>query len=129
MARRQGWSIFVSFVLGMLGASLFCFYTPFFKGSTAGPTATEAGKGGLSLKEAARRQASGSRFQMVSDGQQVFLADLKEGRVWRYFHVTRDSREEEGFLSVPMFYEGKQYLRASEVGEREPAQGEQEKLP
>ena len=126
MARRQGWSLFVSFVLGMLGASLFWFYTPFLKGGTAGPPAMEAGKGGLSLKEAARRQASGSRFQMVSDGQQVFLADLKEGRVWRYFHVTRDSKEEEGFLSVPMFYEGKQYLRASEVGEREPAPGHEE---
>jgi hypothetical protein len=126
MARRQGWDLFVSFFLGVLGASLFWFYTPFIKGRTAGPAAMEGGKAGLSLKEAAGLQAKGSRFQMLNDGQQVFLADLKEGRVWRYFHVTRDSKEEEGFLSVPLFYEGKQYHRASEVGDREPAQGDEE---
>lgn len=126
MARRQGSSLFFSFLVGVLGASMLWLYFPFLKGVMARPLASEAGKWGLSLKEAVDLQAKGSRFQMLNDGKQVFLADLKEGRVWRYFRLTRDSKEEEGFLTVPVLYEGKQYHCASEAGEREPAQGDEE---
>lgn len=126
MARRQGGSLFFSFLVGVLGASMLWLYFPFLKGVMARPLTSEAGKWGLSLKEAADLQAKGSRFQMLNDGKQVFLADLKAGRVWRYFRLTRDSREEEGFLSVPLLYEGKQFHCASELRDREPAQGDEE---
>ncbi len=126
MARRQGRGLFFSFLVGVLGASILWLYVPFLKGVMARPLAAEAGKRSLNLKEAADLQTQRSRFQMLNDGKQVFLADLKEGRVWRYFHLTRDSREEEGFLAVPMRYEGKQFLCAAEVGEREAAPGDEE---
>ncbi len=55
---------------------------------------------------------------MVTDGKQTFLADLKEGRVWRYFHHTREDghlKDEEGFLPLPFYFGGKKYLTAGEV--------------
>lgn len=125
MARRQGGRLFYSFSIGVLAASIFWLYLPFLKGVKARSRAVEAGVLSFSLKEAAGLQDQGVRFQMLNDGKQVFLADLLEGRVWRYFRLTRDAKEEEGFLSVPMFYEGKQYLRASEAGDREPAKVEE----
>jgi len=127
MAGKQGWNVFLGLFLGVLGASIFWLYSPFLKGRTGTSLAVEASKEGLSLKEAAGRQALGSRFQMVTDGKQVFLADLKEGRVWRYFHVTLGSREQEGFLSLPMFYEGKTYYSAAEARESKPAIEEEKK--
>ena len=63
-------------------------------------------------------QAAGSHFQMVSDGKQVFVVDLKTGRVWRYFHQTKEegfSREDEGFLPIPFYYAGKKHYSASEI--------------
>ena len=63
----------------------------------------ERGKAGpVNLKKLAS-QAMGSRYQMVADGKQVFLVDLKNGRVWRYFHNTKEagfSMEDEGFLPI-----------------------------
>ena len=59
--------------------------------------------------------ASRLREQVVTDGKQTFLADRKEGRVWRYFHHTREGgnlKEEEGFLPLPFFYGGKKYPTA-----------------
>jgi len=121
MARRAGWSVFFGLILGTLGASLFWLYGPY-------PTGTR-GKEELSLKEVSARQNPGFRFQTVTDGKQIFLADLKEGRVWRYFQTTRNNREEEGFLSLPMFYEGKSYYGAAEVKDSGPAKGEEKKGP
>jgi len=71
-------------------------------------------KGPLTLKGVGAA-APGARFQVVTDGKQTFLADLKEGRVWRYFHYTRDDghvKEEEGFLPLPFFFGGKKYPTA-----------------
>jgi hypothetical protein len=123
MARRQGGSLFFSFFIGVLGASILWLYFPFLKGVIAGPRAAEASKKGLNLKDAADLQVKGSRFQMLNDGKQVFLVDLKEGRVWRYFHITQGSKEQDGFMPLSVTYEGKQYQCASEVGDRETAQG------
>ena len=72
--------------------------------------------------KAAATQAPGLRYQVVTDGKQTFLADLKEGRVWRYFHHTREDghlKDEEGFLPLPFFYGGKKYPTAGEVESRE----------
>jgi hypothetical protein len=63
-------------------------------------------------------QARGSRFQMVANGKEAFLVDLKNGRVWRYFHQTKEggfSKEDEGFLPLPFYYAGKKYYTASEI--------------
>jgi hypothetical protein len=70
-----------------------------------------------SLKRAGS-PASGWRYQMVTDGKQVFLVDLKEGRVWRYFQQTREggvSKEDEGFLPLPLYFAGKKHFSASEM--------------
>ena len=55
---------------------------------------------------------------MLSDGKQVLVIDLKTGRVWRYFHQTKEegfSREDEGFLPVPFYYAGKKHYAATEI--------------
>lgn len=138
MARKQRWSVFSSFCFGILGASLVWFYVPFFRNLAPSPGVeelamwplpAEVSKKGGSLKEMANRQATGSRFQMVTDGKEVFLADLKEGRVWRYYRSTRNSKEEEGFLALSMFYEGKPFASASEVEDRAMPKEREQKTP
>ena len=55
---------------------------------------------------------------MVTDGKQVFLVDLQNGRVWRYFHNTKEagfSKEDEGFLPMPLYYAGQKHYAASEI--------------
>jgi len=84
----------------------------------------EVGKDGPELKAAAP-VAVGPRYQLVSDGKQVFLADLQQGRVWRYFKLTKEggsAKEEEGFLPLALFFGGKKYFSAGEV-EGLPAKG------
>ncbi len=79
--------------------------------------------GALHLKQSAS-QATGSRFQMVTDGKQAFVVDLKTGRVWRYFHQTKEegfNREDEGFLPIPFYYAGQKHYSAAEI---EPPAGE-----
>ena len=101
MARsRSGmWTVIISVVVGVVGASLFWHYGPYGHDRPAQPAAEdlqtqthpEEGKGGsVSLKKLPS-QATGSRYQMVADGKQVFLVDLKNGRVWRYFHQTKEA--------------------------------------
>lgn len=133
MARNQGWRIIGALLLGVAGTAVFFIYGPFLQGEVSrqveeavkGQTAkaTEAGKAAegdktkLALK-ALGPQGPGGRYQVVTDGKQTFLADLKEGRVWRYFHYTRDDghlKEEEGFLPLPFFFGGKKYNSAGEV--------------
>jgi hypothetical protein len=56
---------------------------------------------------------------MVTDGKQVFVVDLKNGRAWRYYHQTKEqgfSREDEGFLPIPFYYAGEKHYSASEIG-------------
>ncbi len=135
MAKNRGWSFVLALLIGAVGASLFWLYGPFMKGEvarqvgeavSARPLKVEAGKG-----EAARvsaTQALGNRFQMISDGKHTFLADLKSGRVWRYYQIGRESggREDEGFQPVAILSAGKRYYSAEEIeaavtkGDRQP---------
>jgi hypothetical protein len=93
MARNRNWkwTVIISLLVGLVGASIFWLYTPYghdrLAQSVTGDLQTEAlpgeGKGGpVNLKKLAS-QAMGSRYQMVADGKQVFLVDLTNGRVWR----------------------------------------------
>ena len=95
-------------LVGVVAASIFWRYTSYGHDQLAQPAAEDvkiqtvpgAGTGGtVSLKKLAT-QAMGSRYQMVTDGKQMFLVDLQNGRVWRYFHNTKEggfSKEDEGF--------------------------------
>jgi len=44
--------------------------------------------------------------------------DLQNGRVWRYFHNTKEagfSKEDEGFLPMALYYGGQKHYAASEI--------------
>jgi hypothetical protein len=131
VARNQGWRTVGALLLGIAGATAFWVYGPFLqqevgrqveeavKGQTA--KTAESNKAKMDLK-AISPKSPGARYQVVTDGKQTFLADLKEGRVWRYFHFTRDDghlKEEEGFLPLPFFFGGKKYTSAGEVESEE----------
>jgi hypothetical protein len=132
MARNGNWTwtVIISLLVGVMGASLFWLYTPYghdrLAQSVTGDLRSQAlpgeEKGGpVNLKKLAS-QAMGSRYQMVADGKQVFLVDLTNGRVWRYFHNTKEagfSMEDEGFLPIGLYYAGKKHYTASEI-ERPP---------
>ena len=127
MARNQSWHVVGALLLGIAGATVFLIYGPFLrqevsrqveeavKGQAAKtPEAEPGSKSTLEMKSFSP-QAAGARYQVVTDGKQTFLADLKEGRVWRYFHYSRDDghlKEEEGFLPLPFFFGGKQHPTA-----------------
>jgi hypothetical protein len=135
MARSQGWTVVMALVVGILGASIFWFYGPFLQRQVARqvaeamktqPLTADLAKGGGAALTGAGSQAMGPRFQLLGDGKQVFLADLKEGRTWRYYHYTKEggyAKEEEGFLPIPLYYGGKKFYSADEV-EPTPAKGE-----
>lgn len=127
MARNRGWSFIIAFLLGVLGASAFWLYGPYLENQIARRVAeaakerplplpdktTAAGKAGLAM-------LPGLRYQVVTDGKNILLADLKEGRVWRYYHHTREggfAREDEGFLPVNLHFEGKRYSSARQVAD------------
>jgi hypothetical protein len=128
MARSRGgmWTVIISGLAGVLGASLFWLYSPYGNDRLAQQAAADLkaqtlageGQGGpVSIKKMAPL-ALGSRFQMVTDGKQIFLADLKDGRVWRYYHNTKEagfSKEDEGFLPMPLYYAGQKHYAASEI--------------
>jgi hypothetical protein len=128
MARsRSGmWTVIISILLGVVGASLFWLYSPYGHDRVAPPgegdlqtqpLPGERQGGPVNLKKLTS-QAMGSRYQMVADGKQVFLVDLKNGRVWRYFHQTKETgfdREDEGFLPMPLYYAGQKHYTASEI--------------
>jgi len=120
------WTAVISVLVGVAGASIFWVYLPYGHDWLAQQAAEEMqtqplpgeGKGGpVNLKQLAS-QAMGSRYQMVADGKQVFLVDLANGRVWRYFRHTKEagfSVEDEGFLPVGLYYAGKKHYTASEI--------------
>ncbi len=128
MARSRSWrwTAIISLLAGVVGASVFWLYSPYghdrLAREIAGDLKTQPIPGEVkgeagSLKKLPP-QALGSRYQMVTDGKQVFLADLKNGRVWRYFHNTKEtgfSKEDEGFLPMPLYYAGQKHYAASEV--------------
>ncbi|MBM4273192.1 MAG: hypothetical protein FJ134_01840 [Deltaproteobacteria bacterium] len=138
MARSGGWTIIFVFLLGVLGAGVFWVYGPYFQGVVSRqvteimkghPVSVEVTKGAPGDLKAAAPQALGPRFQIVADGKHVFLADLREGRVWRYYHHTKEggyAKEEEGFLPVSMFFGGKKHYSAVDIdaAPRPPAAGE-----
>lgn len=122
-------------LVGAVGASLFWLYGPYMKGEVARqvgeavgarPLKVEAGKGEAAKVSAT--QALGNRFQLVADGKHTFLADLKTGRVWRYYQLSRESggREDEGFQPVAILSAGKRFYAAEEIeaalkaGEKQP---------
>lgn len=131
MARSQSWNTVIAVLVGFAAATAFWFYGPFLqrevsrqveeavKGQAAKPGET-ANKGPLALKGVGAPPAAG-RYQVVTDGKQTFLADLKEGRVWRYFRHSREEghlKDEEGFLPLPFFFGGKKHPTAEvESGE------------
>jgi hypothetical protein len=125
MARNRNltWTVIISLLVGVVGATLFWLYSPYGHDRLAQEDSqTQAlpgeGKSGpVNLKKFAS-QAQGSRYQLVADGKQVFLADLKNGRVWRYFHHTKEagfSMEDEGFLPIGLYFAGKKHYTASEI--------------
>ncbi len=136
MARNQGWTITLALLAGALLASLYWLYGPHLKAQVQRGVA-EALKAqapalelspGSGLPQGLPSQAVGPRYQLVAGGRDVFLADLKEGRVWRYYHQTKEggfAKEDEGFLPVAMYYGGKKYYGATEAdappGPPEPA--------
>jgi hypothetical protein len=127
MARTKSgkWTAIISGLVGMLIASIFWRYSPYGPDQLARQAPedlqTQAAplemKGGpVSLKKMAS-QATGQGYQLMTDGKQVFLADLKNGRVWRYFRLTKEEggREDEGFLPIALYYAGQKHFAASEI--------------
>ena len=122
MARPRSWTwtVIISLLVGVVGATAFWLYSPYGHEQMAPQSqalTAEVKEGALHLKKSAT-QATGSRFQMVTDGKQVFVVDLKSGRVWRYFHQTTEagfSREDEGFLPIPFYYAGKKHYSAAQI--------------
>ena len=127
MARNQGWKTIAALILGLGGATAFWLYGTYLpqevnrqvesavKGQ-ASRTGAAGDKAGAELKSAS--PVPGLRYQVITDGKQTFLADLKEGRMWRYFQHTREDgyqKDEEGFLPLPFFYGGKKYPTAGDV--------------
>lgn len=125
-ARSLTWTIIISLLLGIVAATIFWLYTPYGHNQLAQQVVQDlksqpikpGAKGGpLNLKRIVS-QATGSRFQMVTDGKNVFVVDLKDGRVWRYFHETKAAggHEDEGFLPMPFYFGGTKHYSASEIG-------------
>jgi hypothetical protein len=128
MARGRSWrwTGIISLLAGVVGASVFWLYSPYGHDRLApeltGDLKTQAApgqvKGGPGSLTKMPSQALGSRFQMVTDDKQIFLVDLTNGRVWRYFHNTKEAgfnKEDEGFLPMPLYYAGQKHFAASEV--------------
>ncbi len=120
------WVVLISLLVGATGASIFWLYSPYGHGQLAQQVAEDLqaqrllteSKGDTFNPRKMAFQATGPRFQMVTDGKQVFLVDLKDGRVWRYFHETKDqgaNKEDEGFLAVAMYYGGRKHYSAVEI--------------
>ncbi len=132
MARTRSWTwtIIISLLLGIVVATIFWLYTPYGRNQLAQQVGEDLKsqppgvKGGpLNLKKLASG-ALASRFQMITDGKEVFMADMKTGRVWRYFHEGGGegaARKDEGFLPIPFYYAGKKHYTASEI---EPSAGQ-----
>ena len=125
MARNRNltWTVIISLLVGVAGASIFWRYSPYGHDRLAQEDSqTQAlpgeGKIGPANLKKLPSQAQGSRYQLVADGKQVFLVDLKNGRVWRYFHHTKEagfSMEDEGFLPIGLYFAGKKHYTASEI--------------
>ena len=120
------WTVIISGLLGVVGASLFWLYTPYGHDRLAQQAAEDLKaqtlpgeeKGGPAGIKKLAPQAMGSRYQMMTDGKQMFLVDLQNGRVWRYFHNTKEAgfnKEDEGFLPMALYYAGQKHYAGSEI--------------
>jgi hypothetical protein len=120
------WTVIISGLLGVVGASLFWLYTPYGHDRLAQQAAEDLKaqtlpgeeKGGPAGIKKMATQAMGSRYQMMTDGKQMFLVDLQNGRVWRYFHNAKEAgfnKEDEGFLPMALYYAGQKHYAASEI--------------
>ena len=131
MARSKGWGFFIIFLLGVTAASVFWLYGPYLedqiarrvaegvKGQPMGLTPGKVGTG-VAATGAGQTLMPGLRYQMVTDGKNILLADLKEGRVWRYYHHTREggfAREDEGFVPLTLHFEGKKFASGGQAAE------------
>ena len=125
-ARSWTWTVLISLLLGIAAATIFWLYTPYGHNQLAQQVAEDlktqplppGAKGGPMNLKKLPTQVLGSRFQMITDGKEVFMSDLKTGRVWRYFHEGKGeggAKEDEGFLPVPFYYAGKKHYTASEI--------------
>jgi hypothetical protein len=124
--KSRTWTVIISLLVGVAVASTFWLYNPYGHDRLAQsgtgdlqtqPLPGEGKAGPVNIKKLAS-QAMGARYQMVADGKQVFLVDLTNGRVWRYFHHTKEagfSMEDEGFLPIGLYYAGKKHYTASEI--------------
>jgi hypothetical protein len=128
MGRNKGWmwTVIISLLVGAVGATFFWLYSPYGHDQLAQQVAEDLeaqrrpveGKSSIPDLHKLPSQALGPRFQMVTDGKQVFLADLRYGRVWRYFRQPKGDgagTEDEGFLPVAMYYAGKKHYSATEI--------------
>lgn len=127
MAKSTGYTFFWALLLGLIGASLFWLYSPFLRQEVTRQVedtlqrqemAAAAGEKGSDPGKAATSRVAGSRFQLLAEGGKTFLADHKEGRVWRYFKHSREegwARDEEGFVPLPIHFGGKTYISASDI--------------
>ncbi len=126
MAKSTGFSFIWALLLGIVGASLFWLYNPLLQQEVSRQVEEtikkqEASAGGgekVEVGKAATAKIQGSRFMMLAEGGRTFMADLKEGRIWRYFHHTREegwARDEEGFAPLQIHFDGKKYTSAVEI--------------
>jgi hypothetical protein len=128
MARTGSWAwtVIISLLVGIAAATIFWLYSPYGHDQLAHqvaadlktqPIPTQVKPKDLNAQKLPS-QATGSRFQMVTDFKEVFVVDLKAGRVWRYYHQTKEAgfnREDEGFLPVPFYFAGKKHYAVSEI--------------
>jgi len=129
VAKRQGWSFTIALLIGVVAASAFWLYGPYLENQIARrvaetvrqqPLALTPEKVGAAAVKAGFPKVPALRYQLVTDGKNILLADLKAGRVWRYYHHTREggfAREDEGFLPISLYFQGKKYPSAGQVAE------------
>jgi hypothetical protein len=127
MARGSGFGFIIALLVGIAAATAFWLYGPYPPGQVARQVTqglkearlpVEVSKAADAELMAAAPQTQGGRFQVMAAGKNVFLADVQTGRVWRYYHHTREAgygRDDEGFLPLGLLFGGKKYYTAREI--------------
>ncbi|MBW1952888.1 MAG: hypothetical protein JRI66_07350 [Deltaproteobacteria bacterium] len=127
MAKSTGWTFFLAILLGIVGTTVFWLYSPFLDQKVANQIeaalknkefSIQALKGSGAEIQGAPSMAQSHRFLLISGNNQTFLADLKDGRVWRYFRHSKEGgwpREAEGFIPLRFYFQGKKFYAASEA--------------
>lgn len=128
MAKSTGWTFIWALLLGIIAASIFLLYGPYLEHEINRRVAAslenkdftiKVAKGSeAQLAGAPSRSPAGTRFQITSDGNHTFLADLQTGRVWRYFKYGKAdgwSKDVEGFAPLPFFQGNKKFYSAGEA--------------